>query len=230
MKEHPILFSDEMVRAILEGRKTQTRRVVKPQPYITTRAGTEAWQWDHGPKGGYTTWRTDLSPLTFTGMAIERRPSPYGKPGDRLWVRETWGVVDEYGSTKLPMFEYTNGRGELYKTVRLYHRADGERTDTLWRPSIHMPRWASRLTLEIVSVRVERLQEISEADCIAEGIIKLPATGRAVLSHGAQYFGDCWNTCREAYRALWDSINAKRGFGWDTNPWVWAIEFRRVIV
>lgn len=89
-----------------------------------------------------------------------------------------------------------------------------------------MPRWASRITLEIVSVRVERLQDISEDDAVAEGIIKLPATGRAVLAKGGQYLGAQWANARDAYADLWESINGRES--WDANPWVWVVEFKRV--
>lgn len=173
MKERPILFSGPMVRAILEGRKTQTRRVVKPQPAHIAGIGTV------------------LNIDTITGKAC-----PYGKPGDRLWVRETWDGVR------------LDGGGALVS-----YRADGDKPvtdDGRWHPSIHMPRWASRITLEVVSVRVERLQEISEEDAMAEGVA-LAENYRGPVAH---------------FASLWEQIN---GLGsWNANPWVWVVEFRRV--
>jgi hypothetical protein len=123
---------------------------------------------------------------------------PYGRPGDRLWVRETWSQLYPYESR------------------RVAYRADRETVVApgvlpWWRPSIHMPRWASRLTLEITKVRVERLKEITVKDIAAEGIQE----GVGVFAY-------------EDFRKLWDSLNAKRGFGWDANPWVWVVEFRLV--
>lgn len=227
MKERPILFSGAMVRAILAGRKTQTRRVVKSQPYIVQRGGFEAWRWDHGPKGAYSTWKTSLHPLTFVRMACERRPCPYGAVGDRLWVRETFCQKlnrDGY-------FAY-NAKGNLDPTCCWYradgmqivasdgdgglrYRKDGSEASP-WTPSIHMPRWASRLTLEITGVRCERLCEITEEDAKAEG----------VEPYSRGYTDQA--TCQWAFQELWNSINAKRGFGWDANPWVWVVEFKRV--
>lgn len=191
-KERPILFSAQMVRAILDGRKTQTRRVINPQPI-----------WVADPSVPFKT--TDADPKGIINC-------PYGKTGDRLWVRETFCYHDD-----LAMY--------LYKADDV--------TCCKWKPSIHMPRWASRITLEIVSVRVERLQDISEKDAIAEGISKVP-------------FRPCegWPICdgymvgkddgvtglaakaSTAYKKLWESINGPGS--WDLNPWVWVVEFRRI--
>ena len=196
MKERPILFSGPMVRAILEGRKTQTRRVVKPQPptaFVTVRVedGTQA-SWCLRNQSAF-----DLPESAADWLTLR---CPYGVPGDRLWVRETWGSCT------------TNG------TVCSGYRADVALRPEIeagvdrWRPSIHMPRWASRLLLEVKAVRVERLQEISEDDAFAEGI------------SGGDWLGNPVGT----YRELWDSINAKRGHSWESNPWVWVVEFERV--
>lgn len=183
MKERPILFSGPMVRAILEGRKTMTRRVVKPNLFIERNGG-------------------NLPPIeqshAYFGVFCSRHVScPYGQPGDRLWVRETWarGMTDE----------------ELYYRATDKEITDEEREEGMrWKPSIHMPRWASRITLEVTEVRVERLQGITEADSVAEGI--KPLQGGAVSD----------------FRLLWDHLNASRGYGWDANPWVWVVSFRRV--
>lgn len=178
MSEHPILFSGEMVRAILEGRKTQTRRVITV-PVSDAHAGRP-----HSPMVKHNgDW---YKPHEW---------SPYGVPGDRLWVRETWA--------------------KPYVNCDAVFRADYKGAGILkWKPSIHMPRWASRITLDVVNVRVERVQDISEEDARAEGI----DDGWLVREQFPE--------ARIAYRYLWDSINAKRGYGWATNPWVWVIEFK----
>jgi len=185
MKERPILFSGPMVRAILEGRKTQTRRVVKPQP------GCDPRDDEH----------------------LDMGRCPYGQPGDRLWVREAWHT-DERD------LEYARAKHEdAMSDSPIYYRADPENDNAgcTWRPSIHMPRWASRITLEITRVRVERLQEISEKDAIAEGAdpyLHPVHPGREGLRHV------------DGFRSLWESINGPGS--WDANPWVWVIEFKRV--
>ena len=172
MKEYPIIFSGPMVRAILDGRKTQTRRVIKPQP-----KGEFCRYGFHMPTQAI--W-TDLTVVSC----------PYGQPGDLLWVRETFAAAGDQSWVE--------------------YRADCDSKVIRWRPSIHMPRSASRLTLRITDVRVQRVQEISEEDARAEG-----TTGLAGAMTGFPY--------------LWESINAKRGYGWNTNPWVWAISFERIM-
>lgn len=201
MKERPILFSGLMVRAILEGRKTQTRRVVKNAtgPF-----------WDHPGyrivmHDGFTFWETHSGKPNQYGPSIA---CPYGKPGDRLWVRETWWAARD------------DVRGEMKRdTVRYAATADGLGVPK-FRPSIHMPRWASRITLEVVSVRVERLQDISEEDAKAEGIELL--NGRYTFNAGAHES----HTAVESFRALWESINGPGS--WDSNPWLWVVEFKRI--
>lgn len=177
VKERPILFSGPMVRAILEGRKTQTRRVVKAKhlPFLGNLLGG------------------------FLDGRWNQRPLPYGRPGDRLWVRETWAWCSK-------------ARGHwLYRAddsdLGTCHVKDGR-----WKPSIHMKRAASRITLEVVAVRVERLQEITPGDAIAEGC---PGG-----DHGDRY------AAIDQYRALWGSINGAGS--WAANPWVWVVEFRKV--
>lgn len=208
-KERPILFSAPMVRAILEGRKTQTRRIVKmPSDLIDRVQFVRAEFADKstpGQCGAFWAMEGD-GPV---GPPISCK---YGQAGDRLWVRETWmedhsATTDEHG--RLPI---------LYRATCLNHPAER------WRPSIHMPRWASRIDLEVTGVRVERLQDISEADAIAEGLDR--------VNDGAAQFGvhglaTSWrNDPREAFCALWESINGDRS--WDTNPFVWVIEFKRI--
>lgn len=189
MTERPILFSGTMVRAILEGKKTQTRRVIKPQP--------------------------DDDCLNDGGWPITLEQCPYGVTGDRLWAREKWCM--------------TVGQ-PLSEQEPIRYAADFDPASRgPWRPSIHMPRWASRITLEITDIRVQRVQEISEDDAKNEGL-------RRVTDGLYTYWRkDEWtkgpagfSSAVGAFRDLWDSINAKRGHVWDANPWVWAITFKVV--
>lgn len=171
MADRPILFNDAMVRAILAGTKTQTRRIAKP--------------------------KRSIEPMTDE--------CPYGLEGDRLWVREAWARDDEDGCLMY--------RADVGSDVNADAWEHGRREGVpryRWRPSIHMPRWASRITIEVTAVRVERLQEISPEDCSAEGI---PLHHVLVDSR------------RATYADLWESINGPGS--WDANPWVWVIEFRR---
>lgn len=206
--ERPILFSWPMVRAILEGRKTQTRRVIRPD------------------------WFRCLDPEDHDDREKCIEYCPYGVPGDRLWVRETWQgwrrVSIEYDEWEPITREYRGGMTinqwvEEYGKPTIEYRATSQSTGP-WTPAIHMPRWASRITLELTKVLVGRVQDISEADAIAEGIevshyyCEKPSSDLDGV-HRCDPIGK--------YRELWDSINAKRGFGWDVNPWVWVIEFKR---
>lgn len=206
MKDHPIIFSAEMVKAILEGRKTQTRRVLKKQPadILPMRGEFAGKLW--------VTLRERLpNPTDQHGDIIRCR---YGEPGDRLWVRETWALSD----------------------CAFRYRADGEwdgeeiemGANARWRPSIHMPRRASRLALEIVSVRVERVQAISEEDAIAEGMVDFEMVKERAGTIGGQGEYKAARLPIGQFAKLWDSINAKHGYGWDENPWVWVIEFKRL--
>lgn len=203
MTERPILFSAPMVRAILAGTKGQTRRVVKPQPdQRCTRAflGLDGvWRFS------YPTARCPVSESTWDVRC------PYGAPGERLWVRETWAKnADQLSETRM--------------NTSLMYRADGERravdngTEKPWRPSIHMSRWASRITLEVTDVRVERLQDISEADAKAEGVAPADEPNELRWQHYVPY--------AIAYRKLWDSINGPGS--WEANPFVWCVSFKRV--
>lgn len=193
--ERPILFRGEMVRAILDGRKSQTRRVVRlpplapPLPFQRMVLGVA--QFFDRPVGG-------------NGFDLR---CPYGASGDRLWVREAFAVRADV--------PWPSEKGRHY----LRYRADGDfdgmewHAYGKWRPSIHLPRAASRITLEVTGVRVERVQEISDRDCHAEGIAPLGPEHSLEIP-------------RREFRELWDRTNAKRGLGWDVNPWVWVIEFR----
>lgn len=230
MKERPILFSGAMVRALLDGRKTQTRRVVKPQPP----GGTAYVIVDEDPFGKgalcINSLGVDGRGGPIPGEIDAWRTCPYGTIGDRLWVRETF---------------FDNNPGER-DMEQVFYRADGEpdfdgesitRDGPGWTPSIHMPRWASRLTLEITGVRVERVQDISEADARAEGIYECvsgfwwydPRTQNDLHRDRPTPEGFTGGAVG-AYRDLWDSINGARpGCSWADNPFVWVLEFRRVI-
>ncbi len=216
-KERPILFSGPMVRAILDGRKTQTRRVVKPQPTAPCVISPEIC-WMQGRV-------TCIWPADYT-LEDGTRPDhfaicPYGQPGDRLWVRETAYIAPPNFS------EPSDGNCRDYegrpRVVGWAATMDGEsvRCATDYgvkaTPSIHMPRWASRITLEITGVRVERVHDISPSDAWAEGfrcecMKPVPACGGNI----------------DAFSDLWEAINGPRGHGWAANPWVWAIEFKRL--
>jgi hypothetical protein len=208
------------VRAILDGRKTQTRRVVRPQPEDFGGFGPPRW-WNPPYLGGSA---RPASEDDYRAAAIKH--CPYGVPGDRLWVREAWAVPPQLNHLPPRMIDQPKP-GELRPGIlavvcyREGYAGYDPWPGTRWRPSIHMPRWASRLTLEIVSVRVERVQEISEEDARAEGVRvweewqsrDLPA----VLN---------MHDPRDAYAQLWESINGPGS--WAANPWVWVIEFRRI--
>lgn len=179
-----------MVRALLNGSKTQTRRAVKPQPETVTDKRIAPWD---GPADAL------LRLLNQAG-----RPCPYGQPGDRLWVRETWA----HGIHALAAMRDEDGPFVYAATDSVQHRL-GEK----WKPSIHMPRVASLITLEVTGVRVERLQDISDTDCVREGVTPAECT-------------DC-DGWVNAYSRLWESINGPDS--WDANPWVWVIEFKRAV-
>jgi len=185
VKEHPILFSGPMVLAILDGRKTMTRRILKNHLFLSRKRRI---YYDKDTERWYASFIPDK---TVGDFCVGK--CPYGQPGDRLWVREKFACLD------------------LAKKTPVIYAADREPKDYLWRPSIHMPRWASRITLEIIAVRIERVQDISNEDAEAEGLSWCNAASP-----------------RDKFQCLWGSLNAKRGYGWDANPWVWAISFKRL--
>jgi hypothetical protein len=199
MKERPILFSAPMVRALLNGTKTQTRRVFKQK------------------NGGIWPNLNDLP-----GMRQILRNCPYGQPGDRLWVREAFSG---------PHHQERHPPRDWHSTDEIHYWADGCPNCGDWtkpRPGMFMPRWASRITLEITEVRVERLQDISEADSIAEGIEHDQDISRGNIIGWRDYLnrgGKC-GTANGSYRSLWESINGPGS--WEANPWVWVVKFRRI--
>lgn len=210
-KERPIIFSSDSVRAILGGTKTQTRRVIKPQPD----SGEKIW------------WRGDPSWVVGDATFAKFRSivCPYGVPGDRLWVRETWATgksLDE--SSALVIGLKCKGAGYTRVGAPIWY-VDGSHRP--WgdcdlqdfngigrnRNALFMPRWASRITLKVTEVRVQWVQKIGAEDCIAEGLSSTLRENDAVCD------------LREQYQAIWNSLNAKRGYSWESNPWAWAVTF-----
>ena len=220
MKERPILFSAPMVRAILDGRKTVTRRIVKPTPE----------------------WVDPSGVLSYCGrVGLQHALSPHGRRGDRLWVREAFRFLDSFdGDSPKTVGDRCLIAGYPKPWAPTHYEADGWRDNWMnvgtsqgsviagkLRPGIHMPRWACRITLEIVSVRVERLQDISYEDALAEGVLDFRQLIEPECQQGetADEYARrlCWP--QRSYRQLWESINGEGS--WEKNPWVWVIEFRR---
>jgi hypothetical protein len=209
MRERPILFSAPRVRAILDGSKTQTRRVVKhPLAQAAVRINSYKGQSEF-----------DCIFPDDTGGIIQ---CPYGIPGDRLWARETFAMNEAKGG---PPVVYRADHGEAQSVfVERPHSAEWDVVVTRWRPSIFMPRAASRILLEITDVRVQRLQEISEEDALAEGV-----SDGGCLSCGSSEPCGCSDPqpdARDSFSWLWQSIHGSDG--WHADPWVWAITFRRI--
>lgn len=214
MKERPIIFNGEMVSAILDGRKTQTRRMVKPQ-----RSGP-AWTVKPTQEPRYARHSHDWWLPTGTAPYSALPSCPYGATGDRLWVRETFRLFDKYqecGCSDFPC-NCPSHNSPIY-------RASNNDCEDKWTPSIHMPRSACRLVLEITGVRVERLGDISNEDAKAEGVTPacelLPNIPDAYLTPKGDFA-----TAKVAFQRLWESIYGAES--WQANPWVWVIEFRRV--
>ncbi len=232
MKERPILFKAEMVRAILEGRKTQTRRIMKPQPE---------------DRHGVTQRITCSSDDKWEAEATEQQwDFPYGKVGDRLWVREAFDIIDDPVSVDvgdaviLEKFGIEDDQDAARWGRCLKRGKDGERLvadyksdnpqrmidiagKRKWRPSIHMPRWASRIDLEITGIKVERLQDISEANAMAEGVERLKLSPSEI---NGMRVHPMTSSYRDAFQSLWKSINGPDS--WDENPCVWCVSFKRV--
>lgn len=238
MKERGMIFNGEMVRAILDGRKTQTRRIMKPQP-------------EPCPRGGHW-WPSNMF-KTMLHVEEEMQNGkggwgglvgdacPFGDVGDRIWVREAYrfpaslddvsptgvgemAVATGYRKPWAPTFyEFTGTFSDGWKGFETPPKVSGAGK---LRPSIHMPRWASRILLEITNVGVQRLQDISSGDAVREGICQLPVSGRYCLSPGDQYFGGASHSAKEVYSWLWSSIYGEES--WKANPWVWVISFERI--
>lgn len=238
MKEHPIPFTGPMVCAILEGQKTETRRL------------SGLARFNKQPDR----WRLEDDMMAFDGGFdyVKLPKCPYGVPGDLLWVKEAWrvgawnlgrGIAVDYRADGYAHQEYRSERvPDLAQRGRLIEQsledvAKAGLTKAVWQPGagpcrwrlgMFMPRWASRITLRVEEVRVERVQDITEEGAIAEGMLFHDGGGighsgyRHDVNHGIVY-----SKARDAYSYLWDSINAKRGYSWDSNPWVWVIRFSR---
>ncbi|UGQ37929.1 hypothetical protein LSO07_08630 [Janthinobacterium sp. PLB04] len=208
VKEGPMLFSAPMVRALLDGSKKQTRRIMKPQPVpIPGEPGKHWWP----SNAAQSMMRVEDGFQKHPGIFDDA--CPHGQPGNRIWVRETF-CLDDDGHEEWPVFRADGAKLPQRQPTRKPAR---------WTPSIHMPRAASRILLEIVSVRVERLNDCSEADALAEGV-KAEPCDHVRLS--CEEIGCCGPTAKGMYAALWDHINGAGA--WADNPWVWVIEFKRV--
>jgi hypothetical protein len=249
--EHPILFSTPMVQAILDGRKTMTRRVIdhigncwhykhrlgnwelseNPLQYNNEMGALWRWMGKKPIKEGDWFWilQTDVDDNASFPLKC-----PYGKVGDHLWVRETWQYYD-WTENGEPIIRYLSDNekvliesrsipdeliekiGDIWEklSAKENYNIHKRASDKSWRPPIFMPRWASRITLEITNIRVERLQEITEEDALKEGI----KTGDSSMGHVF--------TAKEHFKGLWDSINGKK-YPWSSNPWVWCIEFKKL--
>ena len=228
MKEHPIIFSTPMVQAILEGRKTVTRRVITYREGRVTKALSTALMFMHASNDDGGRRLFDFGPRL--GLITKSIVCPYGRAGDTLWVRhQHWEDVPlAMNSANLHMWdEFT--RCVRWPTGEVILDCEPDLLDrwtkqfpTGWRkkPSIHMPRWAARLFLTVKSVRAERLQEITEEDVIAEGV-------KCRCDVGQSEYDCCDLSAIDHFSSLWDTINAKRGYPWESNPWVWRIEFER---
>lgn len=197
--EKPILFNTEMVQAIFNDRKTNTRRVINPQPIYHPEWGTTGYEWK----------KMILTSSQYHDRMIEK--CPYGKKGNLLWVREKFRTEKPFTG---------NFEKDIYGEDVTYYASDHEkyRDNEKWKPSIFMPKKYCRLWLEVVDVSVERVQDITEEDAEAEGINFL------------RYVPDVDErlTAKQFFECLWDSINKKRGYGWDLNPWVWSVKFKRL--
>lgn len=200
MRERPILFSGSMVRAILNGQKTVTRRVVKSDWIQSDRAPLET------------------STGVFHFWCSGEHVCPYGLPGDRLWVREAW-AADAQVDAVAPR-DLSQGEPILYPSDGAIRQTGCAMVSQgKGRPSIHMPRWASRILLEITAVHVERLQDITEQQALAEGVLS--------CQHDLDPDGNCYSPV-ELFSILWSSINGTES--WLANPWVWVVEFERLEV
>ncbi|MDK4215868.1 hypothetical protein [Pantoea agglomerans] len=235
MRERPIIFNADMVRSVLDGKKTQTRRIMREQPEVIPKED------ECGKPGFWIPFNAGKTMVRNEDMYIA---CPFGLKGDRLWVRETWSVVSHAFDDDGLMIDYVPDRpakavhekpfGRGYYSGHAIYAADGGFTwgdddgcvdgRSCWKPSIHMPRWASRITLEITGVRVERLWDITEEDAKAEG-----CTFEALrFKPGTREVEEMGHTAVYQFGGLWQSIYGADS--WQANPWVWVVEFKRVEV
>lgn len=219
MRERPIIFNADMVRAVLDGRKTQTRRIIKWRElnkglnlqFSGLRVSEEL--------GG---WVIESNSRTSSEWRCQPTPCPFGAVGDRLWVRETFRVHSRATDVATLVYKTSEQQSWTQQTHRVpIEKCNKPAVVDTWTPSIHMPRWASRITLEITGVRVERLQDISRADAIAEGGPKShPSIDAVSQDYGFPDFSRSW------FGQTWWSIYGEES--WKANPWVWVVEFKRV--
>jgi hypothetical protein len=227
MRERPIIFSEEMIRAIREDRKSQTRRVIKPQPEL-----------HNDCVGQYFMWKSAKYSI---GRFLSQ--CPYGVTGDQLWVRETFASFSQRHLKDHDATYPIHTHCPHYPDVIAIYRESGAdfphhfHVDgyARWKPSIHMPHWASRIRLQITGHSVERVQDIREGDAVAEGVRQ-----NWLGDDCPDEFADEWEnygadlddfpcySAKDSFRTLWDMINAERGFPWPDNPWVWVVEFEVV--
>ena len=228
IKERPILMSAPMVRAILEGRKTQTRRIIKPQPYFDAQNNLIFGKWNYGQD----LYGTHVLPKRNLALKC-----PYGNLGDRLWVRESYKrwCIDETGTVEDGWWSvrYRSDNNiqkhcatwDCCVTYDSPSEAGCDKEPDRWEPSIHMPRWASRILLEIIGIRIERLQDITEDEAIAEGVL---FNGNYDLWW--DYQREQWSCVDpiDSYKSLICKINGPET--WEKNPWVWVVDFEVIEV
>lgn len=219
MKETQLLFTAPMVRAVLAGTKTQTRRLIKPR---------HDWTMDERDDGA--PWPFFMDYVHGEPEPVEV-PCPYGAPGDRLWVKETWRA-EERGADAIDgvRFRADDAFVEIAPTQAAANEwvdaYDNGKHGNKWRPSIFMPRWASRITLEVTDVRVERVQSISDADIAAEGVTEAAVRELRVHKSAKAWTDTVGAMPRDLWRIVWSTINGAES--WGSNPWVWVLSFRRV--
>lgn len=246
MKERGMIFNSEMVRAILDGRKTQTRRIMKVQPEPSKSRPGDFWFSSKKLESmvHISDFAPGNSPIADYHLFIQEHCCPFGAVGDRIWVRETWALL---GNEDGCCVDWNDNlcKGDEKTAARIYRSSceqrpgdyglwsipdnaywkphtENEKFEGAWRPSIHMPRWASRILLEITDVRVERLNDISQEDAQAEG---MALTGWRPTYSDPDSGGEVW-TPYDNFARLWESIYGEGS--WKANPWVWVIEFKRV--
>lgn len=210
-KDRPILFSTPMVEAILDGRKTQTRRT---RGLEEINKNPDDWHF----AGIY--YVTDCDELGATFQNCEefaRTKCPYGKPGDRLWVRETWQITNF-------LHPSDENYGYIYKASENGKDWQENTEEWKWKPSIHMPKAAARIWLEVTDIRVERLQDISKEDAKAEGVEPVADGYKNYMPKLSSTSQFCWPTAYHSFQSLWESINGAES--WDRNPWLWVVKFK----
>ncbi|MEN4604112.1 hypothetical protein ABEG90_16005 [Pantoea agglomerans] len=217
MRERPIIFNADMVRAVLDGRKTQTRRIMREQPEVIPKED------EHGKPGFWIPFNAGKTMVRNDDMHIA---CPFGLKGDRLWMRETFRVHSRATDVATLVYKASEQQSWTQQTHRVpIEKCNKPAVVDKWTPSIHMPRWASRITLEITCVRVERMYDISEADARAEGVEQLRG---GFWRHYQPGWTQHQLSARGSFVTLWKSIYGEES--WQANPWVWVVEFKRVEV